>query len=84
MGAGTGRCGTPRRRAAALLHLTRGIARTFGPPALATWQQLGMVVETAFAQLGLGRTLLGLDRMDEAVGGIAAFVATDPVASNSG
>ena len=31
-----------------------------------------MVVETAFAQLGLGRTLLALSRMDEAAEALAA------------
>ena len=44
--------------------------------ALATWQQLGMVVETAFAQLGLGRTLLGLRRMEEAADLLAAARST--------
>lgn len=40
--------------------------------ALATWQQLSMVVETGFAQLGLGRTLVGLDRMEKAAESLAA------------
>ncbi len=40
--------------------------------ALATWQHLGMVVETAFARLGLGRTLLGLGQNGEAVESLRA------------
>jgi hypothetical protein len=40
--------------------------------ALGTWRQLGIVVETAFAHLGLGRTLLGLSRLDEAAVSLGA------------